>query len=55
MFEKTNRLLVPVVALLLSMFTGNVLAQAGQCGEQRNVMVKALDELTWKQLNAIYE
>lgn len=55
MFEKTNRLLVPVAAMLLSLFTGNVLAQAGQCGEQRKVMVKALDELTWKQLNAIYE
>jgi len=30
-------------------------AQAVQCGVDREVGARALDELTWKQLNAIYE
>ncbi|MEE4216184.1 MAG: tetratricopeptide repeat protein [Xanthomonadales bacterium] len=54
MTAKTNSLL-PVIAAVLLLFSGSTVAQAGKCGEQRNVMVKALDELTWKQLNAIYE
>lgn len=56
MSERTNSTLFSIAAaLLLLLFSNGVLAQAANCGEQRNVMVKALDELTWKQLNAIYE
>ena len=48
---------------LLSLTTGslafvlsaNLLAQAGQCGVDRKVQARALDELTWKQLNRVYE
>jgi len=54
MAEKTNSILLTLVAALL-LFSNSTMAQSGKCGEQRNVMVKALDELTWKQLNAIYE
>lgn len=54
MAEKTNRILLTLVAALL-LFSNSTMAQSEKCGEQRNVMVKALDELTWKQLNAIYE
>ncbi|NNJ65959.1 MAG: tetratricopeptide repeat protein, partial [Xanthomonadales bacterium] len=28
---------------------------AAQCGEERTVSANALDEFTWKRLNAIYE
>lgn len=34
---------------------GQALAQASACGEKRNVVAKALDEVTWKQLNRVYE
>ncbi|MBT8050252.1 MAG: tetratricopeptide repeat protein, partial [Gammaproteobacteria bacterium] len=41
--------------ILLSLVTGNAWAQAGQCGVERKVEARALDELTWKQLNRVYE
>ena len=34
---------------------GPVLAQSGQCDTEREVEARALDELTWKQLNRVYE
>ena len=40
---------------LLALLAGSVLAQADACGVDRNVQVRALDELTWKQLNRVYE
>jgi len=40
---------------LLALPAGSVLAQADACGVDRNVQVRALDELTWKQLNRVYE
>jgi len=42
---------IGVVVLL----TGAVWAQSPACGKERKVGGKALDELTWKQLNSIYE
>lgn len=54
MVQRTDSILLALAAALL-LFSGSAMAQAGKCGEPRNVMVKALDELTWKQLNAIYE
>jgi len=46
------------LCLLLSLALapcGTVMAQDNACGVERDVGTKALDELTWKQLNAIYE
>ena len=40
---------------LLSLVTMNAWAQAGQCGVERKVEARALNELTWKQLNRVYE
>jgi tetratricopeptide (TPR) repeat protein len=34
---------------------GPALAQSGQCDTERKVEGRALDELTWKQLNRVYE
>jgi tetratricopeptide (TPR) repeat protein len=51
-----KRLLLPVLALGLLAFCGApAWAQAAQCGKDRKVGGKALDELTWKQLNGVYE
>ena len=46
-------LLVLVVVMALSVEIAY--AQAVQCGVNREVGARALDELSWKQLNAIYE
>jgi len=40
---------------LLAVPAGTVRAQAAPCGKDREVGAKALDEVTWKQLNGIYE
>jgi tetratricopeptide (TPR) repeat protein len=48
-----STLLVLVVITVLSVEMAY--AQVVQCGEYRNVDARALDELTWKQLNSIYE
>lgn len=40
---------------LVCLATTNAWAQAGKCGVERNVEARALDELTWKQLNRVYE
>lgn len=52
-FQKTILLLV--TGLLAFSLSANTLAQASQCGVDRKVLAKALDELTWKQLNRVYE
>jgi len=46
-----------VLAVILPAFltVNDGVAQSGQCGLERQVGAKALDELTWRQLNAIYE
>jgi len=42
--------------LVLATFTPDVaLAQVSECGKERKVGTKALDELSWKQLNRVYE
>ena len=49
----SNALLVLVAITALGVEMAN--AQAVQCGVDREVGARALDELTWKQLNSIYE
>jgi tetratricopeptide (TPR) repeat protein len=51
--KMANALLVLVVITALSVEM--VYAQAVQCGVTREVGSRALDELTWKQLNSIYQ
>ncbi len=51
--KMANTLLVLVVITALSVEVAY--AQAAQCGVEREVGARALDELTWKQLNSIYE
>jgi len=48
-----NTLLVFVVSTVLSVEIAS--AQKAQCGVNRDVGARALDELSWKQLNSIYE
>jgi tetratricopeptide (TPR) repeat protein len=48
-----NTLLAGIVMAALNV--GSVHAQADPCGVKREVGAMALDELTWKQLNLIYE
>lgn len=48
-----RQILLPVFLLMLPF--GSVLGQADACGVDRNVQVRALNELTWKQLNRVYE
>lgn len=45
-------ILIFVAAILAS---DPALAQSSECGKERNVGTKALDEHSWKQLNRIYE
>lgn len=42
-----------LAVLMLASFDAQ--AQAAQCGQKREVGAKALDEVTYKQLNAVYE
>ena len=56
MDRRIQRSLLSLAAGLLALFvSANLLAQAEQCGVERKVVAKALDELTWKQLNRVYE
>jgi len=42
--------------LVLATFTPDVaFAQVSECGKERKIGTKALDELSWKQLNRVYE
>jgi len=50
-----NVLLVFAFAGSLTLGSNTVFAQSGQCNVNRDVGTKALDELTWKQLNRIQE
>jgi tetratricopeptide (TPR) repeat protein len=52
-FFSTVLRLAPIA--LATLFSTAVLAQGGQCGAERDVTARALDELTWKQLNRVYE
>lgn len=47
--------LVPLIAIFLLAAPAPAWAQAANCGEERDVTPRALDELTWKQLNSAYE
>jgi tetratricopeptide (TPR) repeat protein len=50
-----TRRVLPLLALFLLVFAKACLAQADACGVERDAGTRALDELAWKQLNAIYE
>jgi tetratricopeptide (TPR) repeat protein len=51
-----DSLLAGLLYSLLMLSPGNnAVAQTGQCGVERKVTGRALDELTWKQLNRVYE
>ena len=43
------------VLVMTAMSTGVSRAQEAECGIERDAGTRALDEMTWKQLNAIYE
>lgn len=43
------------IPIALLFFCTPLAAQISQCDEKRDVEVTALDELTWKQLNRVYE
>jgi tetratricopeptide (TPR) repeat protein len=51
-YKPLLKLAVPALSLLLA---NSAFAQTGQCGEERNVAARALNEVTWKQLNRVYE
>jgi tetratricopeptide (TPR) repeat protein len=56
MSARLHKLITGIAMLaLLSLVTMNAWAQAGQCGVERKVEARALNELTWKQLNRVYE
>jgi tetratricopeptide (TPR) repeat protein len=44
-----------LLAVVLALAGNMAFAQAADCGKQRQVGTKALDEATWKQLNSVYE
>jgi len=47
---------LPAVCASLFLFTSfGVAAQTGQCDKEREVAAKALDEITYKELNEVYE
>lgn len=51
----TTRYIFLVIALSASFAAAPAWGQPVDCGVERDVSVKALDEATWKQLNTIYE
>jgi tetratricopeptide (TPR) repeat protein len=51
---RTGRALLAALAITVT-GADNVLAKVDQCGVKRDAVTQALDELTWNQLNAIYE
>ena len=52
----TSRIsILALLVLAMALSASPLQAQVAQCTEKRNVQSKALDELTWKQLNAVYE
>ncbi|HKX57223.1 MAG TPA: hypothetical protein VJN01_14020, partial [Xanthomonadales bacterium] len=50
-----SRCLLAIGAAVLLLSSFDVNAQAAQCGQKREVGAKALDEVTYKQLNEVYE
>ena len=51
----TLRIALITLAAAAALATAPAHAQSGQCNTERDVEVRALDELTWKQLNRVYE
>jgi tetratricopeptide (TPR) repeat protein len=57
-FMPVKPVLIRKILLLLILLlapAGICMAQADSCGSERDVGARALDELSWKQLNIIYE
>lgn len=52
-FKSTARLVLSIALICCS--AANLQAQGAQCGKSRQVGAKALDEVTWNQLNDVYE
>jgi len=50
-----SRIVLLTVIAAASWPAGPALAQSEQCNTERKVEARALDELTWKQLNRVYE
>ncbi|MGD9020674.1 MAG: tetratricopeptide repeat protein [Lysobacterales bacterium] len=50
-----SALVVILLALLALSFSAQAAAQASECGKKRGTKSAALDEITWKKLNDIYE
>src|SRR5210317_1036232 len=56
MFVLLRKILVSLLLLLLaSAVSGQAMAQAAECGQKRGKSAAALDEMTWKKLNDVYE
>ena len=49
--------MLPFVSILVAaaLFSAQVMAQANNCGIERSVTPKPLDEQTWKRMNDVYE
>ena len=47
--------LFALLAIMAASLPGQVFAQASECGKKRDKTAGALDEATWKRLNAVYE
>lgn len=53
---RSPTVLIAAFCLIAALWpAGPALAQAGACDAEREVEARALDELTWKQLNRVYE
>jgi tetratricopeptide (TPR) repeat protein len=50
-----NTLIAVLLAMLAVSFSAQAMAQASECGQKRGTKSAALDEITWKKLNDIYE
>lgn len=53
MFNKTT--LTLLLAIMTTVMSAQLFAQASECGKKRNVTGGALDEATWKRLNDVYQ
>ena len=49
------RMITMLLAIVLLATAQASVAQAQSCGAKRDVSTRALDEMTWRQLNSLYE
>ncbi len=55
MMKQLKSAVLQVLACTLMVVSGQVMAQAGACGVERDIKVGALDEATWNRMNKAYE